>query len=638
MESFRTLDFLFNTDFKFSVFNKSSFKTRCGGILSIITITLGALMTYYFGKDLYYRTNPKGNFSKESNYDYIKFNLNKDNFLLYFQLQDNNGRKISIEPYLFFQTYYVQVNLSNKPEIYNYSYIESTQCDLSLVANTTFFSYKKLDQFNCLNLTNPKSDKKGYEIGGYWDGEFVDYFYMELSFCKSQTEDSKGNNCTDSKQISDFLYQNGSGAYLNLYLQSGHIIQNNLIQPLMNDYRVHFYPLDNLLKSRSQTNLFFEQINLSDDNGIILPKVNYFSTYSLNQEIISLQNINGTEADQSYYDSVIFLANIYLLKTSENYKRSFMKLQDLTAQIGGFINGVMIIFRILLKLFQNLEIKIIIINNIFDVTNIKSSEFENILEPGEIVRRLKSENNILFEIESKNSELKSEQMSEQHKSEHITERKLNSEIIIPSINDNDEFVSNRQLVKNKSEENKKDDFFKRKCLTAQNKIPDRNQTVRTMKKSRNYTTKLRKEEEVVDEVHYDISHFSLIKKFICQKCLNDEDKKKLSQLNYAESYIDKKLDIAYYLKQMIKFDYLLKMLLTKEERLLFNNPKKPPLKEFQSDKIRKLLNKDKKSLVDIYMKKRNAIKDKASVVDFLNPAVREYLSKKSGISDFNPNK
>ena len=80
------------------------------------------------------------------------------------------------------------------------------------------------------------------------------------------------------------------------------------------------------------------------------------------------------------------------------------------------------------------------------------------------------------------------------------------------------------------------------------------------------------------------------------------------------------------------------MLLTKEERLLFNNPKKPPLKEFQSDKIRKLLNKDKKSLVDIYMKKRNAIKDKASVVDFLNPAVREYLSKKSGISNFNPNK
>ena len=54
------------------------------------------------------------------------------------------------------------------------------------------------------------------------------------------------------------------------------------------------------------------------------------------------------------------LANIYLLKTSENYKRSFMKLQDLTAQIGGFINGVMIIFRILLKLFQNLEMSVTI--------------------------------------------------------------------------------------------------------------------------------------------------------------------------------------------------------------------------------------------------------------------------------------
>ena len=54
-----------------------------------------------------------------------------------------------------------------------------------------------------------------------------------------------------------------------------------------------------------------------------------------------------------------------------------MRIQDVTAQVGGFINGIMIIFQIFMKFFQDYEIKKIIINNIFDLEN-SLSKFSNL--------------------------------------------------------------------------------------------------------------------------------------------------------------------------------------------------------------------------------------------------------------------
>lgn len=58
-----------------------------------------------------------------------------------------------------------------------------------------------------------------------------------------------------------------------------------------------------------------------------------------------------------------------------------MKLQDLFAQVGGFINAILFIFRISVKLIQNVDTKIVIIK-IFLMLKIffnKKSKFEKIV-------------------------------------------------------------------------------------------------------------------------------------------------------------------------------------------------------------------------------------------------------------------
>ena len=95
----------------------------------------------------------------------------------------------------------------------------------------------------------------------------------------------------------------------------------------------------------------------------------------------------------------------------------------------------------------------------------------------------------------------------------------------------------------------------------------------------------REEENMEKEIIFEISYFTLIKRALCESCLNEENYKTLTKFDYAQIYVDEKLDIAYYLQLLIKFKYLLKMLLSKEERLLFNFTKKPPLKQIKTDKV-----------------------------------------------------
>ena len=158
MDFFRKLDFLYDTDFKFSVFKKKSFKTSLGGFLTVLTIGITCYVSFYFGTDLYYRTNPNLISNEVVPENYRTFSINKDNFLLYYQLQDGNGKALPIEPYIYFHTYYfksIGKNQGGIPIVGDPIKFESVPCDLTLVKNETYFDQKMMTQFNCLNLITP---------------------------------------------------------------------------------------------------------------------------------------------------------------------------------------------------------------------------------------------------------------------------------------------------------------------------------------------------------------------------------------------------------------------------------------------------------------------------------------------------
>ena len=394
MEFFRKIDILYSTDFKFSVFNKSSIQTPLGGLLTVLTLAITVFVTFYFGKDLYFKINPKIELNQSLPPSYPKFNLSRDNFLLYYQIQDGSGNPLAFEPNLYFHTYYYKsigkIN-GGIPIVGDPINIKSVPCDLTLVKNETYFNQKKMSQFNCLNLTNPDPKMSGFEVGGYWDGDFVDYFFIELSFCQNLTSDYKGINCTDINNLTTFLYQNGLGTTVNLFIQNGYLLQDQIENALQTDYSVYFQQIN--LNIRKKETYTFQQMKLIDDQGILLPMYQNSTIFSLLKQSLSYEGVSGGNATADYLQSVIYQAAFYFTKSTAEYRRSFMKLQDLTAQIGGFINGVFLAFNFFVKLFSYTEIKKIIINNIFDVYSDSSDpSSSNLVELSKIIKRYKTQN------------------------------------------------------------------------------------------------------------------------------------------------------------------------------------------------------------------------------------------------------
>lgn len=50
---------LFGTNFNFSVFQQTTFKTYFGGLLTIFCLGICIVFTIFFGSDFFNRTNPK---------------------------------------------------------------------------------------------------------------------------------------------------------------------------------------------------------------------------------------------------------------------------------------------------------------------------------------------------------------------------------------------------------------------------------------------------------------------------------------------------------------------------------------------------------------------------------------------------
>ena len=231
---------------------------------------------------------------------------------------------------------------------------------------------------------------------------------------------------------------------------------------------------------------------------------------------------------------------------------------------------------------------------------------------GRIIRKNKTQNDIVRKL-SANKEFYRNN-SEIVKIDNIKinfdneiERNTNKNIVI-----NEEFAKKTKLDTEKS------------TNELENNIPTiSNNTIAFIKK-------MKEEEEFSDkEAYFDISYFLLLKNACCKRCLSDQNIQKIGQLEYAKNYIHKKLDIAFYIKLFLKFDYLIKIILSKEERLLFTFSKKPPLKDKKSDKVDNLINKDKKQKLVKFIEsiKQNKLLNnrKVSIMKLLNPNVKEYL-------------
>jgi hypothetical protein len=313
---------IFGVEFNFLTNGREKNRTISGAFLAIIYFLIVVLLFVQFGVDLYERKNPKVSTNVEIA-PYTPVQLSNKNFTFAYRIEDESGN-IFVDETVASPKLYFFFN-----ELVNGSWVERY---LKKPANRRchdFPDYKQkeayygisLASWYCFNFDN-------YTWGGNWDGNFVNGFMVNIEQCMNST--ANNNYCATKEKIEKtFIHERSSGNlfYSQLFI-SAQPAMDNYEQPLKTSL-VNTYSLLNmkLSKRRVQT---FKTTGILQDVGWFWKDLKY-------EEVLELDT---SEPDFSFKDQweqgVVFGTYNYLGGKRQVYTRTYTKIQEVIANIGGF--------------------------------------------------------------------------------------------------------------------------------------------------------------------------------------------------------------------------------------------------------------------------------------------------------------
>ena len=171
----------------------------------------------------------------------------------------------------------------------------------------------------------------------------------------------------------------------------------NFLYPIQTTYKDYFQQLSaNLFK---KNRYFFSETESVSDKGLIFPSLDKYSLLTLDYFETDLDYKSVDDLKDPKMSSSIFATTIYLSKNHNRYSLNYMKLQDLAAQVGGFMKIVMVFFFIINyqpnKFYRDIDV----FNKLFD--------FEEVIEdPNQNLSKLDEKRSSIYHILSRDKTCK----------------------------------------------------------------------------------------------------------------------------------------------------------------------------------------------------------------------------------------
>jgi hypothetical protein len=313
---------IFGVEFIFLNKGQEKHRTISGALLTIFYCLIVVLLFVQFGVDLYERKNPKVSINVEIT-PYTPVQLSNKNFTFAYRIENAEG-EIFLDETVASPKVYIFFN-----ELINGSWVERFVKNPSNRRCHDFPEYKEKEAYYgislvswyCVNFDN-------YTWGGNWDGNFVNGFMINIEQCINSTLNN--NKCATQEKIEKtFIHNRNSGNlfYSQLFL-SAQPAMDNYEQPLKTSL-VNTYSLLNLKLSKRRVQTF-KATGLIQDVGWFWKDLRY-------QEVLELDT---SEPDFSFKDQweqgVVFGTYNYLGGKKQVYTRTYTKIQEVIANIGGF--------------------------------------------------------------------------------------------------------------------------------------------------------------------------------------------------------------------------------------------------------------------------------------------------------------
>jgi hypothetical protein len=351
---FKFID-LFGTEPKIKIQNNEKYNTAFGGVISIffcITVLMGFI---YFGQELIIRANPTVIVTNQFDIEPQRFNLTRNMFNYVFGIQDKDSQY-----YLDFGIFGIRTKMDiithtvDDKGVANFNfdhvYLNVEKCDID--KHFPYFA----DQFADLDLANslcfkPEDAEKLY-IEGMWGSSHYTAISVEVVQCVNQTVPyvQKAAVCKSQAEIDEKL----GGGFFSIYVTDTIFDPTNYTHPENHIVRNYYTSLSkNFFKLYE---LYFKNIDYVTDSGFLLE----------DKESKRYLMLDRPNEIFDFRDTDNFFS--FLLRTSNNrdiYTRKYVKVQDILANMGGLIKGIMIAIQILFFLFQRTNYYFFLIEKLY---------------------------------------------------------------------------------------------------------------------------------------------------------------------------------------------------------------------------------------------------------------------------------
>ena len=329
---------LFGAEFNFTIFGEKSYRTFFGGMLSLLVILTTITISIMFGLDLLLRKNPivlKETVVPEY-YEYI--NVTLQNFPIFWRIEDDNNAVVNFTNILYPQLNFYVYKFNNSSGQWDYldkKTMSTKHCNRSIVNNDYIFDKFGLNNFYCFDWA-----ETGYPIGGSWDsGDMVYYFEQVIFTCPNDNTTSP--NCTNTTFLKNWLGTSNK-IYYSIIYPLAYFSPGNFTNPLQASYVNYFQLLSANLYKKNR--YFFTKTELERDTGWIFTDTNNYSIITYDRNNFDIDNRPDTDINNPSISSNIYATTIYFVKNHDKYTMSYIKMQDLAAQTGGFMKIVMVFF------------------------------------------------------------------------------------------------------------------------------------------------------------------------------------------------------------------------------------------------------------------------------------------------------
>ena len=320
---------IFYEELNFTNEGKKNYRSNLGAALSIFVIIASIVLSIMFGQEIYKRERPVVSTSSEFK---NTSTIYMEDLQIYFNVGDPYGNNLN-NWREYFSLEVAKLNFTEDGTnifagiLIDHTIVECQKKHFKKAIKEFKISENSVDSIlstkpSCINL------KKTSYFQNPYKSKNSTFYNLDFNLCDTKTKDCP----KDLMDVSSEVYFQFS--FLDTYVNS-----NDYYQPIKYYFNTISTQVSNKFLKRNFIG-FSENSYVTDFGWILesLVKINYYNHMYTKTE---------TNTISSEYPNAILWVTLESPNITSSYLRSYIKLQSLLASIGGLVNGLIIIIRLL---------------------------------------------------------------------------------------------------------------------------------------------------------------------------------------------------------------------------------------------------------------------------------------------------